>query len=155
MSFSCERIAQVAACLMAAAVAAPGSAAAFGAIAVGEPANIAKRGVALGLSYSYSIKEEAEASALKYCLNFKDAPADTRALCKLVKTFDKQCAAVALDPKNGTPGFGWAVMTNKAEAEKSAMDRCRETAGASRIKFCKLTNSECDNPKSPSPPQSN
>lgn len=136
--------AAAAAGLMAAVATAPDPAAAFGAVAIGEPANIAKRGVAIGTGYNYPTKEGAEARALKECLAFKDAPPDTRALCKVVKTFERQCYAIALDPKNGTPGFGWSVMTEKTQAESAAMARCRDTAGKSRVQFCKMTASNCD-----------
>jgi Domain of unknown function (DUF4189) len=128
-------------CLMAAA---SSPAAAFGAIAVGEPKSIAKGGLAVGYSTKYATKEQAEAAALKECLTFQPAPADTRALCKIVKTFEKQCVGVAIDPKGGTPGFGWAVMATKAEADDAAMSGCRDTAGKSRVKFCQITVSKCD-----------
>lgn len=151
MNISCGHIARAAACLMAAAVAGPSPAAAFGAVALGEPASIAKQGVAIGLSRNYSSKEGAEARALKECLSFVDAPPDTRALCKIIRTFEKQCYAVAIDPQAGTPGFGWSIMPTKAEAESSAMNRCRETAGASRVKFCKVATSDCDSAENPPP----
>jgi hypothetical protein len=128
-------------CLMAAA---PSPAAAFGAIAVGEPKSIAKGGLAVGYATKYTTKDQAEVAALKECLTFQAAPAATRALCKIVKTFEKQCLGVAIDPKGGTPGFGWAVMTTKAEADDAAMSGCRDTAGKSRVKFCQITVSKCD-----------
>jgi hypothetical protein len=125
---------------------APSPAASAGALAIGKPARIEKQGVAVGFAHNFKSREIAEAAALKSCLGFKDAPADTRALCKVVKSFENACYSVALDPKNGTPGFGWAIMTNQAQADDSAMDTCRSTAGKSRARFCKITASNCDKP---------
>jgi Domain of unknown function (DUF4189) len=93
-----------------------------GAIAIGLPADVAKKGVAVGTSWGYPTVEAAEARALKECLAFMDAPPDTRALCKVVQTFKDQCFVVALDPKNGTPGFGWAVRPTMSAAEEAAME---------------------------------
>jgi hypothetical protein len=153
MNISFGRIAHaaVAACVVAAA--SGGTAAAFGALAVGEPPNISKQGLATGNGYNYSTKEGAEARALKECLTFKGAPPATRGLCKVVITFEKQCFAIAMDPKAGTPGFGWSVMKEKAEAETSAMNQCRKTAGSARVKFCEVADSKCDENDSSSPPQ--
>ena len=124
-------------------------AAAAGALAIGEPQHIEKRGLAIGTAYNAGTREGAEAGALKRCLDFRDAPPDTRALCKVVKTFENQCSATALDPKAGTPGFGWAVTDKRADAEAAAMDNCRRTAGKKRVEFCKIATSECDEPNPP------
>ena len=120
---------------------------AAGALAIGEPTRIEKRGVAVGGAYNFKSKEMAEAEALKSCLGFKDAPPDTRALCKVVKSFENECYAIALDPKNGTPGFGWAIKAKQAQADDAAMDNCQSTAGRSRAKFCKVMLSNCDEPQ--------
>jgi hypothetical protein len=127
----------------------PSPAVSAGALAIGEPAHIEKRGLAIGTAYNAGSREAAEAGALKRCLNFMDAPPDTRALCKVVKTFENQCSSTALDPKAGTPGFGWAVMDKRADAEAAAVDNCRRTAGKSRVEFCKVATSECDEPRPP------
>jgi hypothetical protein len=126
-----------------------------GALAIGEPKHIEKGGVAVGFAYNYANKDAAEAEALKRCLAFKGAPAATRVLCKVVKSYESQCHAIALDPKDGTPGFGWAVMTEQAKADEAALDNCRRTAGKSRVEFCKVTKSACDNlgTSEKSPPQ--
>ena len=123
---------------------------AFGAMAIGETGNIAKDGVAVGAARNYENKDAAEARALKECLAFPDAPATTRTKCKIVASFEKRCYAVALDPKAGTPGFGWAVRASRSIAESAAMDDCRDTAGKARVKFCKITLLECDVTNSPS-----
>jgi len=135
--------------LMAVAAAAASQATAAGALAIGEPKHIEKRGLAIGTAYNAGSGDAAEAGALKRCLEFRDAPPDTRALCKVVKTFENQCSSTALDPKAGTPGFGWAIMDKRADAEAAAMDNCRRTAGSRRVKFCKVVTSECDEPNPP------
>ncbi len=135
-----------AAVLMAFVAGAPSPATSAGAVAIGEPEHIEKRGVAVGFSHNYERKDAAEAEALKRCLGFQGAPADTRALCKVVKSYENQCYSIALDPKNGTPGFGWAVMTEQAKADEAAMGNCRRTAGRSRVDFCKVMERGCDNP---------
>jgi|SRR5882724_1197872 len=125
---------------------APSPATSAGAVAIGQPEHIEKRGVAVGTAYNYQNKEAAEAGALKRCLSFQAAPPDTRALCAVVKSYENQCVSIALDPKSGTPGFGWSVMTEQTRADEAAMDTCRRTAGRSRVKFCKVVESACDNP---------
>ena len=72
------------------------------------------------------------------------APADTRALCKIVGYFDNACASVSLDPKDGTPGFGWAIADSAADANSQALEHCRETAGSDRAAYCVVTQSDCD-----------
>jgi uncharacterized protein DUF4189 len=120
------------------------SALAAGALAVGQTGNIRKDGLAIGFAVNRATKDRAEADALKQCLDFKAAPESTKARCKIVQIFEKQCLAVALDPKDGTPGAGWAVMATKTEADNSAMGRCRDTAGKSRADFCAISVSRCD-----------
>lgn len=115
-----------------------------GAIAIGLPSNIAKQGVAVGTSWNYDDADGAHARALKECLGFMDAPPDTRKLCEVVKTFTHECIAVAIDPKAGTPGFGWAVAPVESGAEKAAMKNCKDTAGRDRQKYCVVTVKHCD-----------
>jgi hypothetical protein len=50
----------------------------------------------------------------------------------------------ALDPKDGTPGAGWAIAATKALAEQRAMANCQITAGDSRRDFCRIEESKCD-----------
>jgi hypothetical protein len=125
-------------------VALPGVAMADGAIAVGLPKDVAKQGVAIGTSWNYPNPEGANARALQECLSFMDAPPDTRKLCKVMQTFNRECVAVAIDPQAGTPGVGWAVAPAKSGAESSALQRCKNTAGAGRQQFCKITVTHCD-----------
>ncbi len=125
-------------------IVASNSALAFAALAIGQSNSITKDGIALGHVFDKATKEQAEAEALSACKDFQRVKPAIRNLCKIIKTFEKQCLATALDPKAGTPGFGWAVMTEKASAESAAMEDCRSTAGKSRVKFCKVDISFCD-----------
>jgi hypothetical protein len=118
---------------------------AAGALAIGEPAHVEKRGLAIGTAYNYHTKNEAEQGALKRCKSFPDAPPDVHALCKVLKAFENQCVSVAIDPKAGTPGFGWAVMDKANQSDEAALNNCRKIAGKGRADFCKIISSECDN----------
>src|ERR1700686_194764 len=73
-----------------------------------------------------------------------DGNAKARARCEVVISFSNKCAAVALDPKDGTPGAGWATGNTQKEADEEALARCRSVAGAGRRDFCKVTNQTCD-----------
>jgi hypothetical protein len=121
-----------------------GAVAAKGALAIGEPADIAQRGVAVGYSFNFESQDAANTAALQKCLTQPDAPPDTQALCKVVRVFSKKCVVISLDPQAGTPGFGWAIAkTEKAAASKS-MAMCHKTAGADRRKYCVISKSACD-----------
>jgi hypothetical protein len=113
---------------------------------MGMPADVSKEGLAMGTGYNYSTKEGAKLRALEECLSFQDAPLATRGLCKIVEVFDRKCFAISLDPKAGTPGVGWSVAAAKADAERTALERCRQTAGADREAFCVVSLSQCDKP---------
>lgn len=119
------------------------SALASGAIAVGQTGNVAKDGLAIGWATGSVDRARAESVAKQKCLDFKDAPQRTRNRCRIVNTFDNQCLAIALDPKAGTPGYGYAVRPTLSEAKAEAISRCRETAG-NRGRYCVDTDSSCD-----------
>jgi hypothetical protein len=125
-----------------------------GAVAEG----ISPRGVIHG--YAYAINgnspnaEAAGAAALAAC---KKGPeqlasgtrpdasfAKAQARCAVVSTFSNKCAAAALDPKDGTPGAGWAIGDTQKQADDEALARCRSTAGADRRDFCKVITQKCD-----------
>jgi hypothetical protein len=125
-----------------------------GAVAEG----IAPGGVAKG--YSYAINgnslnaDAAGAAALAACKKGPDQLASgaspnasfakARARCAVVFTFTNKCAATALDPKDGTPGAGWAIGDTQKQADDEALARCRSTAGADRRDFCKVITQKCD-----------
>lgn len=119
-------------------------AAADGALAVGLPEDVAKTGFAFGWATNRSSGAEARQAALDFCSRAKDASPAARKLCRVFGTFKGQCVAVAMDPKDGTPGVGWAMSTEKSWAEAEALDACRETAGSNRQGECKLSASACD-----------
>jgi len=114
------------------------------ALAVGQPSDIAKQGLAMGWAFNYATKEAAQAEALKRCRGYRDAPQATRDLCKIVENFRDSCMAIALDPDFGTTGLGWNVQKNQEWAEDAAMDKCMETSEQKRKNFCRVTVTRCD-----------
>jgi len=119
--------------------------AADGALAVGQPRDVAAEGFAYGFALNKSSSDEAKQKALDDC----KTPAEgvdkrAQALCAVVQTFQNQCFAVAMDPKDATPGVGWAVADNKDAAGQAAMAKCVATAGDDRHDFCKVTHTDCD-----------
>lgn len=121
---------------------------AFGALAVGETADgVAKDGVAMGTAWNYTSQDEANGVALKDCHDFKSAPR-AAVQCKLVGTINaKQCYAISMDPKAGTPGVGWAIADDKTAAESQAVANCKVSAGSDRAQFCTVAESNCDGQK--------
>jgi hypothetical protein len=106
-------------------LAATSPASAYGALAIGgNTAEAATKGIAVGISKNYATKEEAEAEAVKRCLAYRDAPAETVALCKLVEDFSHEWVVIALDPVEHT-GLGWSIDVYKMTAERNAMDQCK------------------------------
>jgi hypothetical protein len=129
--------------LVAIAAAAGGSALADGALAVGSTADVAKDGIAVGTSINYKTADEAAQAALRRCRDYKPAP-KAAAQCRSVGTFRGECYAVSFDPKEGTPGAGWAIAATKAQAEERAIANCQLTAGEGRRDFCRIEESKCD-----------
>lgn len=125
-------------------VAAGGQARAEGALAISQMKDIAKAGLAIGVSNNYDGREEARKRALDECHAFANAPTKTRDTCAVVLSFRDQCVAISLDPKDGTPGFGWAVADKKEAAQSEALSRCVATAGKTRQKFCQNSLVRCD-----------
>ncbi len=109
---------------------------ATGAVAVGEPAKIAKDGVAIFTYVNANNAAQAKEKALAGCKGLPGASNTSKALCKVMATFENQCVAQALDPQNGTPGFGWAIARNSSDAKEQALSNCRDTAGPTRQEFC-------------------
>ena len=127
---------------------------AAGALAEG----IAPGGVAKGYEIAYRVNqasaEQARSDALAQCKKGQErlasgrppdaANARARARCAIVINFENKCLAVALDPKDATPGAGWATASTQKDADDEALARCRSVAGADRRDFCKVTNQACD-----------
>ncbi len=118
------------------------SAVAEGAFAVGSTGDLAKDGFAFGASINKPTRKAAIEQALNTCRAFTDAPKMAKR-CALVTTFKGECYALAMDPKAGEPGTGWAVGPTLEAAEARAMATCEATAG-SRKEFCKVDQSDCD-----------
>lgn len=109
---------------------------AAGAVAVGEPADISKDGVAIFTYVRAGTSSIAKEKALAGCKALPNASSTSKALCKIVATFEDQCVAQALDPQDGTPGFGWAMARNSKQAKEQALSNCRDTAGPTRKDAC-------------------
>lgn len=120
----------------------PLSANATGALAIGEPQNLAD-GFASGWSIGQENEDVANAKAYEQCRDKADAPDQIRALCKVIRTFTDQCVAIALDTEPGATGTGYAVAPSKAETERRALEDCRATAG-NRAQYCRIINGGCD-----------
>jgi Domain of unknown function (DUF4189) len=125
-----------------------------GAIAEGIAPGGVSRGYGISIRANRSTADVARADALAGC---KKGPtqvasgaapnsgqAKARAQCTVVATFSNKCAAVALDPKDGTPGVGWATGDTQKQADDEALARCRSVAGANRRDFCKISDRICD-----------
>jgi hypothetical protein len=131
--------------MLAGVLAGPDLAAADGALAVGEPPDVAAEGFAYGYALDQATTDKANADALRDCR----APTPgidprAQALCTVVQAFKNQCFAVAMDPKDATPGVGWAVEGDKDSASRAALAKCVATAGDDRRDACEVTHSGCD-----------
>jgi hypothetical protein len=123
----------------------PIAAHAFGALAVGQTASVAKDGIAMGTAWNHESAEKAGGAAQENCRKWKDKGAPNAAKqCRVIATFSKECYAISLDPKAGTPGAGWAIAADKATAEERAVAHCKLTAGSDREKYCEVSESNCD-----------
>ena len=109
---------------------------AAGAVALGQPSDIAKDGVAIFTFVRAASAELAKEKAMAGCKNLSTASTTSRALCKIVATFENQCVAESIDPESGTPGFGWAMARNSQLAREQALSNCRGTAGPTRQNAC-------------------
>lgn len=127
-----------------AAVVQPERVAAEAALAVGLPANVADSGFAYGVAVNARSKKLAGAEAMTDCRKPGRPDQAARDRCVIVNLFRNMCMAVAMDPKDGTPGVGWSVAARKPTAEKRALAKCSATAGAERASACQIDWSGCD-----------
>lgn len=111
-----------------------------GALAIGLPDSVAGHGIAMGASWNMPTVDAARRRALEECSGFQLAPAKTRALCRVVRTFSRQCISFATDPEEGASGWGWAVAQDLTDAEMNALRACRSTM----LEFCVVTVAHCD-----------
>jgi hypothetical protein len=121
-----------------------GSCMAVGALAAGIPDDIVNHGLSLFVYVNAPTIGEAEIKAIMGCQTVGSPT--SKSLCKVVATFTNQCAAEALDPKDGTPGYGWAIANTSDDARRLAMAKCRATAGADRQDACQVDDQSlwCD-----------
>jgi hypothetical protein len=117
---------------------------AMSAFAVGVPDDVATDGVALGEGHNYSSRDQAESRAINECRANKDSSDAVHALCKIIDHFDNRCLATSLDPKAGTPGWGWAIADTARQANDQALEMCRQSAGGDRAPYCVVSQSVCD-----------
>jgi hypothetical protein len=113
-----------------------------GALAVGVPADVADEGFAYGWDVDAPNAAVARAKAMANCRNQKSRKAAAR--CQLVKIFKDECFAVAMDPRDGTAGVGWAVAPTQSEAQRQALAACHKTAGDDDRRYCAISESKCN-----------
>jgi hypothetical protein len=121
-------------------IAASTSAFADGALAIGQSKD-PSHGLAIGMVGGASSGKTASRDALQEC---KTSDVKARTLCRVVKVYSNQCAAIAMDPRDGTPGFGWSVAKTEAAASKQALANCKATAGKGRANACRVAGTSCD-----------
>ena len=114
-----------------------GTATAAGAIAVGQTDDLAHDGYAFGADYDNIHPEAATDLALASC-RARTVPA--KASCALVKTFNDQCFAFAMDSKIALHGAEWALALTREAATSQALSQCRASAG----RECFIALSGCD-----------
>lgn len=126
-------------------VAGAGAARAEGALAIGLPEAGAQNGFAYGYATGYDDVETAKREALNTCRASRGgASRAVRRLCRIEATFRRRCVAVAMDPRDGTSGVGWAVADEKIEAERQALAACHETSREGERLSCRIDGSGCD-----------
>ena len=123
---------------------APAPAHADGAVALGIPADVTADGFSYGYRVNAPNRDQARDTAFDQCSGNKVAPESARKQCVVVADFRNECLAIAMDPKDGTPGYGVAIAPDRATAEARAMGFCRATAGKDRREFCKIDAVACD-----------
>src|SRR5262249_27279818 len=132
----------IAGMLIAAVLSAPAPVMAASALAVGvtdKPGD----GIAYGYAFNYDTGEAAMGTARNGCRGYKEAPKATP-FCRIIGSVRKGCIAVAFDPKDDSPGMGWAVHEERAVAEGRALDNCRAAAPPERKQFCRIDLLKCD-----------
>jgi hypothetical protein len=122
---------------------------AAGALAVGSTGDVARDGLAYAIIGNRASEDEARTKVLDDCRNAQVHAPRANARCEIIASFHDKCAAVALDPKNGTPGAGWAVANTLPDAKAQAIVACKATAGRDRRGFCKIDAHSCDGKAEP------
>jgi lipoprotein NlpI len=130
-----------AALIVGAVLAWPSLAAADGVLAIGVTSPVVQGGVTYGYVRNFSPGAAAQAAALNTCRRLANVPAAAES-CRVVGLFTDQCFAIAFVPQAAT-GLGWAIDTDKREAERRAMNDCVAAAGDHRDQ-CRIVQSRCD-----------
>src|SRR5215510_9622082 len=120
---------------------APVTAAAHGALAIGLPQSVEHEGFAYGVTWDFPNVSEAAERAMKRCRE-ENVPAKEH--CRVLRSFARECVAIAMDPAPGTPGVGWGIGPTREAASATASKMCHDTGGESRRAYCTVSNVECD-----------
>jgi hypothetical protein len=119
---------------------------AAGAVAIGIPPGGIVKGFAGGHSLNAADMASARSGAVDGCHKSTGASDAAKKACAVVASFKDECYSIALDPKDGTPGAGWAIAETQAIADDEAIQQCKNTSTPDRQKFCEVpsTNHGCD-----------
>lgn len=112
-------------------------------VVVGIPGDVVRYGVSFGVAVNQADHDAADEVAMAHCRNGPDVTPTVRDLCRPVARFDNRCVAVSLDPRAGTPGFGWAIADVQDDADAEALAGCRKTDG-DQGEACVITLRMCD-----------
>jgi uncharacterized protein DUF4189 len=109
-----------------------------GALAIGLPGGDPRNGFVAGLDVNMPA-DRARAEALKDCRGVDVQRTNrARSQCKIVETFQNQCANTAFNGDRETPstGVGWGVGPDSATADRRALAMC-ENMRSGRGRPCK------------------
>ena len=117
---------------------------AAGALAVGVAPGGAQNGFSYGINSNSANTDEAKSEAVSHCRTAKESNDKARSQCMAIGAYSNQCATVAMDPKDGTPGVGWAIAADSAASKQYALASCEATAGPGRAGTCVVSATRCD-----------
>ncbi len=120
---------------------APGHAGGF--LALGQPDNIARDGLAFGTQYNDADPNRAQRMSLAQC-QVSEASERARNACKIIGPLIDQCYALALDSRASPHGVGLAMAEERQRAALLAMEKCRKTAGPAHRDSCAIIANGCD-----------
>ena len=117
-----------------------------GAFAIGGSTADSEHGFAAGYSWNHATKEQAEAKAMAQCKSYpSEAPELTNAKCAVVANYSHAWFVIAMDPDAGQTGFGYAINSDRATAESTAMGQCKASSPEARKSHCSIAASKLDN----------
>jgi hypothetical protein len=111
-----------------------------GALATTPTQDVARDGFYYGVSIDYASSEQAIRRALEECRKrtSQQSSRPQPELCKIVLTFRGECIAIAMDPRDGSPGIGWAVEKTLGKAQANAMAKCQALSRGDSGGVCRL-----------------